>query len=198
MEERRNPWKENCEQLDFEIANFIFAPRVSKGSNQAARYSSNPLPPHPFLFLFFFFIQLTNRTTGRERVILAIDAIRNWKVFSAGNGRIAVKNSAGEAGNFGRESNISLWLVKKIGNTRWWPTYVMVVVGGGRLIFMVFENKMGFLGGNINDNYGPLLAAGCGPAALTIVNRRRELSGYELRFPATCHPQGCIISRWKI
>lgn len=71
--------------------------------------------------------------------------------------------------------------------------------GGGwaRLIFMVFENKMGFLGGNINDNYGPLLAAG-GLAALTIVNRRRELSGYELRFPATCHPQGCIISRWKI
>ena len=66
MEERRNPWKENCEQLDFEIANFIFAPRVSKGSNQAARYSSNPLPPHPFLFLFFFFIQLTNRTGQQE------------------------------------------------------------------------------------------------------------------------------------
>lgn len=44
---RRNPWKEKCEQLDFEIANFIFAPGVSKGSNQAARCS---FPSTSFLF----------------------------------------------------------------------------------------------------------------------------------------------------
>lgn len=149
----------------------------------------------------FYLINKQDRTTGRkerkgegerERVILAIDAIPNWKVFSR-NSCQKLGEFPWEAGNFRRESNISLWLVKKIGNTRWWPTWWWVA----RLIFMVFENKMGFLGGNINDNYGPLLAAG-GLAALTIVNRRRELSGYELRFPATCHPQGCIISRWKI
>lgn len=77
---RRNPWKEKCEQLDFEIANFIFAPGVSKGSNQAARCFSLNIPS------LFYLINKQDRTTGRkerkgegerERVILAIDAIPN-------------------------------------------------------------------------------------------------------------------------
>lgn len=79
---RRNPWEENCKQLDFEIANFIFAPRVSKGSNQAAWFFSfSPLNIPPF-FYFFYLINKQDRTTGRkererEKESNAIDAIPN-------------------------------------------------------------------------------------------------------------------------
>lgn len=79
---RRNPWEENCKQLDFEIANFIFAPRVSKGSNQAARFFSFPPLNIPSFFYFFYLINKQDRTTGRkererEKKSNAIDAIPN-------------------------------------------------------------------------------------------------------------------------